>query len=171
MFFLYFHLYHFPFFVVVDVSIACISLFFAVHDIIFILLPSHVVVSLPNAVANAPAFDLAETVSFIHSAVEYSFSSLSFNVNLMYSPYCPLPCSTRVITYSFPSIGSCFLSNTFIFVFSHLQKSENQNYYLKIFFSLKKKNNIYRNIFILNFHFIINKKIFSKKYYLTYFHD
>jgi hypothetical protein len=124
---LYFHLYHFPFFVVVDVSTACISLFFAVHDIIFILLPSHVVGSFPRTIAKAPAFDLADTVSFIHSAVEYSFSSLSFSVILMYSPYCPFPCSTFVITYSFPSIGSGFFSNTFIFVFSHLQKSEKPN--------------------------------------------
>jgi len=142
MFFLYLHLYHFPFFVVVDVSTATISLFFAVHDIIFILLPSHVDGSLPNAIAKAPAFDFAPTMSFIHNAVEYSFSSLSFNVNLMYSPYCPLPCSTFVIVYSLLGSGSGFLSNTFIFVFSHLQKSENQNYYLKIFFSLKEKSNI-----------------------------
>jgi len=66
-----FHLYHFPFFVVVDVSIACICLFFAVHDIIFIRFPSHSCGSLPNAIAKAPAFDFAETVSFIHNAVEY----------------------------------------------------------------------------------------------------
>jgi len=103
-----FHLYHFPFFVVVDVSIACITLFFAVHDIIFILLPSHVSGLDPSAIAKAPALLFAETVSLIHSAVEYSFSSLSFKVTLMYSPYCPFPCSTFVITYSFPSIGSGF---------------------------------------------------------------
>jgi len=127
MFFFYFHLYHFPFFVVVDVSTAIISLFFAVHDIIFILLPSHSSGLLPNAIAKAPAFDLADTVSFIHSAVEYSFSSLSFSVTLMYSPYCPFPLSTFVITYSFPSCGSGFFSNTFIFVFLSPQKSEKPN--------------------------------------------
>jgi len=82
---------------------------------------------LPNAIAKAPAFDFADTVSFIHSAVEYSFSSLSFSDILIYSPYAPFPCSTFVIVYSFPSIGSGFFSNTFIFVFSHLQKSEKPN--------------------------------------------
>jgi len=122
-----FHLYHFPFFVVVDVSIACISLFFAVHDIIFIRLPSHSSGLLPNAIANAPALLFALTVSFIHSAVEYSFSSLSFSVTRIYSPNCPLPCSTFVIVYSFPLSGSGNFSNTFIFVFSHLQKTKNQN--------------------------------------------
>jgi len=126
-------------------------------------LPSHVVGSLPNAIANAPAFDFALTVSFIHNAVEYSFSSLSFNVILMYSPYAPFPCSTFVIVYSLLGSGSGFFSNTFIFVFSPPQKSEKPNYYLKIFFSLKEKNNIYRNMFILSFHFIMSKKIFSKK--------
>jgi len=123
-------------------GISTISLFFAVHDIIFILLPSHSSGLLPNAIANAPAFDLADTVSFIHSAVEYSFSSLSFSVILMYSPNAPLPSSTFVITYSFPSCGSGFFSNTFIFVFSPPQKTKNQNYYIKIFFSMKRKSNI-----------------------------
>jgi len=127
MFFLYFHLYHFPFFVVVDVSIACITLFFADHDIIFIRLPSHSSGLLPNAIAKAPAFDLADTVSFIHNAVEYSFSSLSFSVILIYSPNAPFPSSTFVIVYSFPSCGSGFFSNTFIFVFSPPQKSEKPN--------------------------------------------
>jgi len=124
---LYFHLYHFPFFVVVDVSIACITLFFADHDIIFIFLPSHSSGLLPNAIANAPALLFALTVSFIHNAVEYSFSSLSFSVILIYSPNAPFPSSTFVITYSFPSCGSGFFSNTFIFVFYHLQKTEKPN--------------------------------------------
>jgi len=101
-----FHLYHFPFFVDVALSIACICLFFAVHDIIFIRFPSHVAGSFPRAIAKAPAFDFALTVSLIHSAVEYSFSSLSFNVTLMYSPYCPFPCSTFVIVYSLLGSGS-----------------------------------------------------------------
>jgi len=108
-------------------GISTISLFFAVHDIIFIRLPSHSSGLLPNAIANAPALLFALTVSFIHSAVEYSFSSLSFSVTRIYSPNCPLPCSTLVIVYSFPLSGSGFFSNTFIFVFYHLQKTEKPN--------------------------------------------
>jgi len=108
-------------------SIATISLFFAVHDIIFIRLPCHSSGFVPNAIANAPALLFALTVSFIHSAVEYSFSSLSFSVILMYSPNAPFPSSTFVIMYSFPSCGSGFFSNTFIFVFLSPQKSEKPN--------------------------------------------
>jgi len=108
-------------------GISTISLFFAVHDIIFILLPSHSSGLLPNAIAKAPALLFALTVSLIHSAVEYSFSSLSFSVILMYSPNAPLPSSTFVITYSFPSCGSGFFSNTFIFVFSPPQKTKKPN--------------------------------------------
>jgi len=69
-------------------------------------LPSHVSGFVPNAIANAPAFDFALTVSFIHSAVEYCFLSLSSNVTRIYSPYCPLPCSTFVILYSLLGSGS-----------------------------------------------------------------